>query len=110
MRPAGGSSGPTQISRHIGWRARRRAACVTGSLESLEPTRVDALRQGLREHGYVEGQNILIEYHAADGRVERLPALAAELARLKVDVLVAVATPGGRAAQQATTTIPIVVV
>jgi putative ABC transport system substrate-binding protein len=83
---------------------------VTGSLESLEPTRVDALRQGLREHGYVEGQNILIEYRAADGRVERLPALAAELARLKVDVLVAVATPGGRAAQQATTTIPIVVV
>ena len=83
---------------------------VTGSLESLEPARVDALRQGLREHGYVEGQNILIEYRAADGRVERLPALAAELARLKVDVIVAVATPGGRAAQQATTTIPIVVV
>ena len=83
---------------------------VTGSLESLEPTRVDALRQGLREHGYLEGQNILIEYRAADGRVERLPALAAELARLKVDVIVAVATPAGRAAQQATTTIPIVVV
>jgi ABC-type uncharacterized transport system substrate-binding protein len=58
----------------------------------------------------VEGQNILIEYRAADGRVERLAALAAELARLKVDVIVAVATPGGRAAQQATTTIPIVVV
>jgi putative ABC transport system substrate-binding protein len=83
---------------------------VTGSLEALEPTRVDALRQGLREHGYVEGQNILIEYRAADGRVERLAALAAELARLKVDVIVAVATPGGRAARQATTTIPIVVV
>jgi ABC-type uncharacterized transport system substrate-binding protein len=83
---------------------------VTGSLEALEPTRVDALRQGLREHGYVEGQNILIEYRAADGRVERLAALAAELARLKVDVIVAVATPAGRAAQQVTTTIPIVVV
>ena len=83
---------------------------VTGALEALEPTRVDALRQGLREHGYVEGQNVLIEYRAADGRVERLAALAAELARLKVDVIVAVATPGGRAAQQATTTIPIVVV
>jgi len=82
---------------------------VTGSRESPE-TRAsfDTFRQGLREHGYVVGQNILIEYRAADGRIERLPALAAELARLKVDLIVAVATPGARASQQATTTIPIV--
>ena len=72
--------------------------------------RLDAFRQGLRERGYVEGQNILIEYRAADGKIERLPGLANELARLKVDVIVAVATPGARAAQQATTTIPIVAV
>src|ERR671925_2344610 len=70
--------------------------------------RVDAFRQGLREHGYVEGQNIVIEYRYAEGKFDRLPALAAELVRLKVDVIV----PGGgrstRAAKKATATIPIV--
>jgi ABC-type uncharacterized transport system substrate-binding protein len=83
---------------------------VTGSLQSAD-TRVsiDALRQGLRELGYVEGQNIIIERRSADARIERLPALAAELVDLKVDVIVAGATPAGRAAQQATGTIPIIV-
>jgi ABC-type uncharacterized transport system substrate-binding protein len=82
---------------------------VTGSLESPETrASLDAFRQGLRERGYVEGQNIVIEYRAADGRIERLPALATELARLKVDLIVANSTPGARAARQATTTIPIV--
>src|SRR5207249_10807325 len=82
---------------------------VTGSLESPE-TRVtlDAFRQGLRERGYVEGQNIVIEYRAADGRIERLPGLATELAHPQVDLIVAPNTPAARAAQQATTTIPIV--
>jgi putative ABC transport system substrate-binding protein len=82
---------------------------VTGSLESSE-TRVtlEAFRQGLREHGYVEGQNLVIEYRAADGKIERFPRLATELTRLKVDLIVAGNTPGARAAQQATTTIPIV--
>ena len=82
---------------------------VTGSLESPE-TRVtlDAFRQGLRERGYVEGQNIVIEYRSANGKIGRLPGLAVELARLKVDLIVAVAMPAARAAQQATTTIPIV--
>jgi putative ABC transport system substrate-binding protein len=56
----------------------------------------------------VEGQNIFVEYRAADGKIERLPVLATELTRLKVDLTVAGATPGARAAQQATTTIPIV--
>ena len=65
-------------------------------------------RQALRELGYVEGRNIVIEYRWAEGRVERFPALAAELVRLKVDLIVAVATPHARAAKQATTTIPIV--
>jgi putative ABC transport system substrate-binding protein len=63
----------------------------------------------MREHGYVEGQNILIEYRSADGNIERLPSLATELARLKVDLIVAGATPAGRAALAATTTIPIIV-
>ena len=70
--------------------------------------RADAFRQGLRELGYVEGRNILIEYRTADGHLERLPRLAVELARLKVDLIFAGATPGARAAQQATATIPIV--
>jgi putative ABC transport system substrate-binding protein len=83
---------------------------VTGSLESPETrAALDAFRQGLRERGYVEGQNILIEYRAADGKIERFPGLATELARLKVDLILALNTPAARAVQQATTTIPIVV-
>src|SRR6266700_6254260 len=82
---------------------------VCRSLEAQEArASLDAFRQGLREQGYVEGQNILIEYREADGKIERLPGLATELARLKPDLIVAGATPGARAAKQATTTIPIV--
>jgi putative ABC transport system substrate-binding protein len=69
---------------------------------------VEALRAGLRDRGYHEGQNISIEFRWAEGDYNRLPALAAELVRLKVDVLVTHGTPGIRAAKQATTTIPIV--
>jgi len=69
---------------------------------------LDAFRQGLRELGYIEGQNITIEYRFASGRVERLPELAAELVRLKLDVIVTPATPASQAAKQATSTIPIV--
>ena len=64
--------------------------------------------QGLRELGYIDGQNITIEYRRAAGKVERLPALAEELVRLKVDVMVVHATPVIQAAKNATTTIPIV--
>jgi putative ABC transport system substrate-binding protein len=69
---------------------------------------VDVFRQALGERGYVEGRNIVIEYRWAEGRIERLPALAAELVGLKVDVIVAGPTPLARAAKQATATIPIV--
>src|SRR5262245_49127639 len=69
----------------------------------------DALRTGLRQLGYEEGNNIVFEYRWAEGRYERLPALAAELVNLNVDVLVAHSTPGARAAKQATSTIPIVI-
>jgi len=69
---------------------------------------VDAFRQGIRELRYIEGQNIAIEYRFASGQVERLPELAAELVRLKVDVIVAPSTATALAAKQATSTIPIV--
>jgi putative ABC transport system substrate-binding protein len=69
---------------------------------------VDAFRQGLREFGYVEGQNLVIAYRGAEGRIERLADLAAELVQLQVAVIVAVGTAATRAAQEATHTIPIV--
>jgi ABC-type uncharacterized transport system substrate-binding protein len=66
--------------------------------------------QGLRELGYIEGQSIAVEYRFANGQIERYPGLAAELVRLKVDVIVAPATPQALAAKQATSSIPIVFV
>jgi putative ABC transport system substrate-binding protein len=75
---------------------------------SGQASRVDALRAGLRNHGYVEGKNIAIEIRSADGNYDRLPGLAAELASLKVDVIVAFGTKAVSAAMRATTTIPIV--
>jgi putative ABC transport system substrate-binding protein len=68
----------------------------------------EAFRQGLRDLGYVEGRNVVIEYRDAEGKPERLPALAAELVALKVDVLVAQPTVAALAAKQATRTLPIV--
>ena len=98
---AGEAQQPTKIAR-IGF-------LMTGSLESPEVRVIlDAFRQGLRERGYVEGQNIVIEYRSAAGKLERFPTLASELARLKVDLIVAVNTPAARAARQATTVIPFV--
>jgi len=70
--------------------------------------RLEAFRQGLRELGYVEGQTVALEVRFAEGKRERLPALAAELVGLKVDVIVTATVPGIRAAQHATKTIPIV--
>jgi ABC-type uncharacterized transport system substrate-binding protein len=90
-------------------KAARIGYLVTGSLEGPEASRsFDAFRQGLRERGYVEGQNIVIEYRAADGNNERLPDLAAELIALKVQTVVTQGTPAAVAAKQATSTIPIV--
>src|SRR5436309_1750535 len=70
----------------------------------------EAFLQGLRELGYVEGKNILIEYRYAEGKSERFPDLAAELVRLKVDIIVANVTAGALAAKKATRTIPIITV
>jgi putative ABC transport system substrate-binding protein len=71
-------------------------------------SRIAALRAGLRELGYVEGTNLAIEFRWADGKYERLPGLAAELVRSKVEIIVTHGTPGTLACKQATSTIPIV--
>jgi putative tryptophan/tyrosine transport system substrate-binding protein len=76
--------------------------------DSRNTRRLGAFQQGLRELGYVEGQNISIESRWAEGKYDRLPGLAAELVRLKVDVIVTYAPPAIQAAKQATGTIPIV--
>lgn len=68
----------------------------------------DSFRRGLRELGYVERQNYVVEYRSADGRAERFPELAAELARLRVDLILTRGTPAARAAKDATSTIPVV--
>ncbi len=92
QRPAGAA--------RIGWLS-------TGSPAS-HSNLLAAFREGLQQLGYLEGQNVAIEYRWAEGRLGRLPELAAELVRLKVDVIVAAGTPGVLAAKQATPTIPIV--
>ncbi len=69
---------------------------------------LDAFRQELRKLGWIEGKNITIEYRFAEQKTERLPELAAELVRLKVDLIVVAGTPSALAAKKATTTIPIV--
>ena len=79
----------------------------TASLSSVA-ARVEAFRQGLRELGYVEGKNIVIEERHAEGKPDRLSALVAELVRLKVDVIVTAGPQSTRAAKEATSTIPIV--
>ena len=71
-------------------------------------SRLEGIRLGLRDFGYVEGTNITIEYRWAEGRYERLPELAAELVRSNVDLIITHTTPGSLAAKRATTTIPIV--
>ena len=85
---------------------------VIGYLSSASSSgasfRTEPFRQGLRELGYIEGKNILIEYRYADGKTERIPALASELVRLKVDVIVSAGPVHTRAAKAATQTISIV--
>src|SRR5258706_15209667 len=71
--------------------------------------REEALREGLRKFGYIEGSNFIFESRWADGKNERLPELASELVRLKPDVIVAFANQSAVAAKGATTTIPIVI-
>jgi len=97
LSPLGVAAQPKVV--HVGYLAADLAA---------NPTFPAAFREGLRDLGYVEGQNVVIEYRSAEGHSERLSSLAAELVRLKVDILVSEGTPPSLAAKQATTTIPVV--
>jgi len=81
---------------------------LTGVSLAAHSARIEAFRQGLRELGYVEGKNIVIDWRSAEEKLDRFPALAAELVRLKVDIIVTAGAAGTRAAKEVTTTIPIV--
>ena len=85
-----------------------RIGYLSATSTSNNAARIEAFRQGLRELGYVEGKNIVIEWRHAEEKLDRLPALAVELVRLKVDVIVTAGPPATRAAKGATSTIPIV--
>ncbi|MGZ8477585.1 MAG: ABC transporter substrate-binding protein [Candidatus Binatia bacterium] len=85
-----------------------RIGYLNATSASTSPARVEAFRQGLRELGYLEGKNIVIEFRHAEGKLDRLPSLAAELVRLKVDIIVSGGPATTRPAKEATSTIPIV--
>jgi putative ABC transport system substrate-binding protein len=86
----------------------RRIGYLSARSSSSESTRIEAFHHALRELGHVEGKNIIMEYRFGEGKFDRLPDLAAELVRLKVEVIVAGGVPSTRAAKQVTTKIPIV--
>jgi len=87
-----------------------RIGCLLGAAREQTSDLMNAFEDGLRDLGYVPGRNVVIEYRFADGKLERLPQLAQDLVRLKVDVIVTGSNPHVVAAKQATTTIPIVMV
>ena len=87
-----------------------RLGYLAGSSLTVNAARIEAFLQGLRELGYLQGKTIALEYRAAEGKSERYPALALELVSLKVDVIVTAGAASTRAAREATSTIPIVMV
>src|ERR1041385_1433082 len=89
---------------------RPRIGFLGNSTPTLEAGLVEAFRQGLRDFGYIEGQDIQIEYRWAEGKYERFPALVGELIALRVDVIVTAGTPAALAVKRATSSIPFVMV
>src|SRR5467141_1237374 len=83
-----------------------RIGLLSASSRSSNAARIEAFHKGLADLGYADGKTLAIEYRSADGQLERLPDLAAEVIRLGVDVIVALGLPAALAAKQATTTIP----
>jgi len=100
LAPLAAEAQPTEKAHRIGY--------LAGGSASFNASYVEAFRQGLRDLGWVEGQNIVVEYRFAEGRLDRLPDLAAELVRLKVELIFATPTPAAVAARNVTRTIPIV--
>jgi putative ABC transport system substrate-binding protein len=96
----------------FGARAQTNRTYRIGILETIpmasNAANLNALRQGLQQLGYIEGQNLVIEYRSADGHADQFPALALELVRRRVDLIVTRGTPAARAAKETTTTIPVV--
>jgi putative ABC transport system substrate-binding protein len=92
--------------------AQQRTMPVVGVLSpatsDADANRMNAIRQGLKDAGYIEGENVMIEYRSAENRLDRLPALAGDLVSRQVNVIVTIATPAAQAAKSATNTIPIV--
>src|SRR6516164_863221 len=93
-------------------RAQQRTMPVVGVLSpatsEADANRMNAIRQGLKDAGYIEGENVMIEYRSAENQLDRLPAVAGDLVSRQVDVIVTIATPASQAAKSATNTIPIV--
>jgi len=93
-------------------RAQQRTMPVVGILSpatsDADANRMNGLRQGLKDAGYIEGENVMIEYRSAENQLDRLPALASDLVSRQVNVIVTIATPAAQAAKSASNTIPIV--
>jgi len=107
LTPLGATASAQEYKAQQAWKVYRVGILsLNARADSLPLT--EAFEQGLRDRGYVAGRNITLEYRFAERRMERLPAMAAELVRLKVDLILAANNPQATAARQATTTIPIV--
>src|SRR5258708_5288382 len=109
---AGGAAAAWPVATHAQQPARKvyRIGYLVSASSYTAARFIEGFRRGLRELGWVEGQNIVIDYRFAEGRYDRLPGLAAELVRLKVDIIVAAPTPAAVAAKNATAAVPVALI